>query len=188
MPPASKRTKQRQLTMLEVNKQQIYSKKILNVRESLYEEFDSWDLKNPQGRSRTVEENKIVLLSLKMMLSFNIELVKSGSMSSHDINWTIIENLVAKQLGLSNKYISELRRALFEDGDVLSFGLDDDVDNNSKEWNTSYGRATLDKEQLQIIVNEVDLQHKDGTTVTNRKIRNWLEDEHSIIISQTAMQ
>ena len=131
MPPLSKRTKQRQLTMAQVNKQQEYSKKSLTIWESQLTEFKSWDLKNPQGRSRTVEENKIVLLSLKMMLAYNIELVKSGSLSVHDINWTTIENTVASQLHISNKYVSELRRSLFQDGDVLVFGANDDVNNRS---------------------------------------------------------
>jgi hypothetical protein len=126
MPPRSKRQKQAGPHMESVNERknlrfQLRQKCLANWEEAA-QTFDGWDLANPKGRSRTDHENKLVLLSVKMVLKMHITMIKSKQLDVYNLSWTYIEQFVATNMGLNAHYVRILRQNLFKDGDIITFG------------------------------------------------------------------
>ena len=90
----------------------------------LLEEFNSLSssLKNPNGESRSFEENKMLILALRAGLNRRVRELNLDPEAT--INWTSIENEVARDFFVGNKLVHDLRTDFFEDGDVWVFGQD----------------------------------------------------------------
>jgi hypothetical protein len=112
----AKRQKQRQLANYR------FSIRTLNMWDDIAQEFDSFSLGNPKGRSRTFEENKLVLLCLKMTINQCLARVRDKEISIQIISRSYLKALVANGLQMRLDHVSCLRKQLFEDGDVLVFG------------------------------------------------------------------
>jgi transposase len=189
----SKRQKQSKDMCKLFNRRKEYARKCLQCWDSNLNSFNDWDLGNTKGRTRSVEENKLILLSLKMLLSIEIDTVKLGNLSVHDISWTKLEKLVAKNMHVNHDYVKQLRTSLFEDGDIIDFGWsgnvdspqkDDDNNDEAEDHDAIDEQCVLTKHQVQLIVDEIDLQHSLGETITRHKIQKWLLNEHNIPLSK----
>jgi hypothetical protein len=75
--------------------------------------FEQRELCNTPGRVRTPEENKIILLALKMMLKMNLRQVTAVLVSLHSISWTILEQTVATEFKIGPRYVRKLQKILF---------------------------------------------------------------------------
>jgi hypothetical protein len=62
------------------------------------DEFDEYGLGNNKGKTRTAEENKLILLTVKLVLRMQLEQVANGEKSIFTVAWTTIETLVADSL------------------------------------------------------------------------------------------
>ena len=205
MPPRSKRQKQAGPAMKAINDHKSF-KHILRERcltqwEYNLESFDEWDLSNPKGRSRTDHENKLVLLSVKMILKMQIKMAKAKEMDVHTISWTQIEMFIAQNLNLNKNYVRILRKNLLTDGEIATFGSsgntdspnnkDDEADYDSEcdddDNNTIESKMMINKQQFQDMVDQVDEQHKLGVTVTRNKLRLFLRDKHNIKPSKSSI-
>jgi hypothetical protein len=63
-----------------------YMAKTKRIWDDRLEEFRNGELGNPKGRKRTTEENKCILNSVKMMLSYQLKLVEEKKLSIFDIS------------------------------------------------------------------------------------------------------
>jgi hypothetical protein len=95
--------------------------KLLKRWQSRLDEFDTFGITNQKGRARTVEENKVIILTTKMALSIYIDMVNNNNMTIHQLTWTLIDKKVSTCIGIRSEHVTALRQQIFEDGDVLTF-------------------------------------------------------------------
>jgi hypothetical protein len=84
------------------------------------------EIKNPKGRSRTLEENKLLLLALLRELDQRVESMNNGNVHPSSITWTSIEETVARDFCVDRAILTELRRNFLDDGDVIVFGQENE--------------------------------------------------------------
>jgi hypothetical protein len=159
--------------------------KLKNIWHGIYDDFNDGSLANSKGRSRTFEENRIVLLSLKMLLLERLELVEEGKRKIYEITWTSIEDRVSQQLGVTREHVTALRKQFLDDGDVLIFGSDALRGGSSPNYN--HKTKKLNRDQLQMVIDQVDELHAKGKTVTNQLIRNFVRQRFEIELSKSTM-
>jgi hypothetical protein len=82
----SKRLRQSRSHAQMINRNNQLKYRCLKKWQSIVDDFNSEDLENLQGRTRTIDENKIVLLSMKMVLKTFLQQVTNGQMIIHDLN------------------------------------------------------------------------------------------------------
>ncbi len=153
--------------------------------EDQYEKFDKHNLKNPNGRVRTVEENRLILLSLKLLLKQQLIMAKNNIFSVHDINWTELEFTISVALHVRREHVTDLRKTLLDEGCVLEFGHEKgDLSIRGSGSPNAKPRDKLSYDQLLAIVDEVDACHNEGKTVTNPMIRNFIRMEFGIEVSE----
>jgi hypothetical protein len=95
--------------------------KLLKQWQSRLDDFDTFCITNRKGRTRTVEENKVIILAMKMALSTYIDMVNTNNMTIRQRTWTLIEKKVSTCIGIRSVHVTSLRQKIFEDGDVLNF-------------------------------------------------------------------
>ena len=167
--------------------------------------FEDYDLKNPRGRSRTVDENKLILLSIRLLLMLYLEQAKANIISIHTISWHLIEKVVAENFFITQRYVNILRKSLFEDGELVVFGgktgnidsptkenddddaFDDEEEAEDDTEDKINKQHLLTKHELLLLIDVIDIEHGKGETVTRNKMRMFLEDEHNIIVSNATI-
>ena len=96
--------------------------------EDKYKEWEGilrqWDemcqtLHNPKGKSRTYEQNSMLLLATKAKLSILLDQVADDPLAIFNINWTRIDKSVAKDFKADVNHVSALRKSFVEEGVVL---------------------------------------------------------------------
>jgi transposase len=145
------------------------------------------DIKNPKGRSRTSEENKLLLLALYRELRQRVESMNNGDLHPSSITWTSIEETVASDFCVWKGHLAELRGTFLDDGDVLVFGQENARGGAADNYDSTK-QEKLSGEVLLEMAKYIDQQHAEGRSVTNRKLRNWLRDEHGIDVSRRTVQ
>lgn len=146
---------------------------------SALSEFNSVDLKNNTGRSRTYEENILILLTTKLILKMKLDDVSDNIRSIDDINWTTIEEIVAEGLHVRREHVTSLRKSLLSDDTVLSFNTTTrGMGSPNAELSTK-----LSYNQLVAMVDEVDECHADGRTVNASFMANFIRDEFNIEVT-----
>jgi hypothetical protein len=83
-----------------------YSKRTARVWNDVLDSFHEYDLGNKNGKTRTAEENKLVLLTLKLVLRLQLTQVADGERSIFTVSWTAIENLVADALQVRRVHVT----------------------------------------------------------------------------------
>lgn len=128
-------------------------------------------------------------------------MVQAKEMDVHKISWTQIEMFIAKNLNLNKNYVRILRKNLFTNGEIVTFGssgntdspnnkddeADDDSESDDDDNKPIESKMMLDKQQFQDMVDKVDEQHKLGITVTRNKLRLFLRDKHNIKPSKSTI-
>jgi hypothetical protein len=183
----SKRLRQSRCHARTINRNSQLKYRCLNKWQSTVDYFNSEDLKNPQRKTRTIDENKIVLLSVKMVLTMLLQQVTDGHMIIHDLNWKMIDKYAAENPHLQRGYFGQLRKSWFEDGDIMISGcngnvespikddeLDDDDDDDDEE-EVGSSKLKLTHVELQSMIKKIDSVHAEGETVTRNKLRCFLK-------------
>ena len=80
----------------------------------------SGELKNPPGLSRSIAENKILLLAVRVTVRRVLASAKIKDIMT--IIWDLIEQEVTRDFEVGINYVQELRHVFMEDGDVLVYG------------------------------------------------------------------
>jgi hypothetical protein len=95
----------------------------LKLWEERLDEYDalSTTVYNAKGKTRTFEENKLIVLGIRYALKKYLEMVELGY-NILDLNWTLIEIEVAKAFKVKQEHVSSLRKEFFDSGDILVFG------------------------------------------------------------------
>lgn len=85
--------------------------------------FDDAKLSNTMGRVRSTEENKIILSSLKMLLSKELELLHYQRKNMiMKLSWTKLEKQLSGHLQVKQANITALRKAFLDNGEIATFG------------------------------------------------------------------
>jgi hypothetical protein len=87
MPPISKGRRRSQSNLA----QHRYAIRMNKIWKERLEEMNEGDLGNKKGRSRSFEENKLILLTLKMLLNVYLRFIDDGKMSVFTLSWTMLE-------------------------------------------------------------------------------------------------
>ena len=117
--------------------------------------FDDAKLANTMGRVQSTEENKIILSSLKMLLSKELELLHYKRKSIMKLSWTKLETQLAGHLHVKQAHITALRKAFLDNGEIATFGNN----KNRGQASAAYKKSPLlDKFQLCNLLNEVDIK------------------------------
>ena len=98
MPPPTKRRKQSESMRLlgqRIKKRQYRARKRWEETYKLMEDY-SGGIKNSKGKTRTFEENRMILLALKAALRRRLE----GEEDKRKIIWSAIDREVASDLGI----------------------------------------------------------------------------------------
>jgi uncharacterized protein (UPF0262 family) len=134
MPPPSKRLKAYQDNAVAMTRQKLLRNNCIKAWQSNLNKFEEYDLKNPRGRSRTADENKLILLSIRLLFNLYLEQAKANIISIHTISWHLIEKVVAENFFITQRYVNTLRKSLFEDGELVVFGgKTGNIDSPTKE-------------------------------------------------------
>lgn len=66
------------------------------------------EIKNPKGHSRTLEENKFLLLALLWELHQRVQSMDDGHLNPSEITWTSIDKAVARNFCVKTIQVSDL--------------------------------------------------------------------------------
>jgi ribosomal protein S19E (S16A) len=105
------------------------------------------------------------------------------------ISWTLIEEAVARDLCVRREYLTELCKVFLDDGDVTVFGEENQRGGATEKYDHSK-QQKISRKVLLAMAKFIDQQHSEGrsVTVTNRKLLNWLKQEHDIEVSRKTVQ
>ena len=95
------------------------------------------ELKNPKGRSRTLEENKFILLALLRELRQRVQSMNDGHLHPSEITWTSIEERVAMDFCVWRPHLTKLRRNFLNDGVVVVFGKENERVGAADKYDTT---------------------------------------------------
>ena len=136
------------------------------------------DLCNPSGRSRGVEENKLLLLAVVASLRRRVIAEKDSKRGF--ISWTAIEEEVASDFHVAPVYLKELRKAYIEDGDVLVWGQLVPRGGAAEAYDGS-NQTQMTPELCVGVASYIDGLHATGASVTNMKVQaHLLSNEVSV--------
>ena len=74
------------------------------------EEMETFDISNTRGHTRSINENNLVIGSVRMALSIFLKFVDEKSFSIHDVTWTMIDNLVASNLMIKRDQVTSFSK------------------------------------------------------------------------------
>ena len=145
-------------------------------------------LSNENGRSRTFEENRVVLLAMMITMQLWMELIRGVSWDPLDWTWSQFDSMISSSLHMLQEHCRRLRLHFVEKNEVLVFGQE------RGELSRCGGAAVqhnnhnrLSPSHLQWIVEYVDNEHAAGRTVNNGRIRAAIFSEFGIELSKTTM-
>jgi hypothetical protein len=97
-----------------------------------------------------LEENKLLILALRAYLRQKVESMNEGDLHPSSINWTLIEEAVARDFCVRREYLTELRRIFLDEGDVVVFGMEnarggaaENYDHSTQQKVSSKGRRLI---------------------------------------------
>ena len=137
-------------------------------------QVNSKSLFNSRGRARSYEENSLILLAIKAHLERDIET------NVLTVNWTSIESKVASELKVRREHVTELRKVFEQEQKVMVV--------NTQQRGKASPNYKLQLKVTEDVLGElsswVDEQHAIGESVTNERLRNWLETSKHIQVSR----
>jgi transposase len=152
-------------------------------------------LKNENGKSRTFEENKLLIYAIQAALNRRIEALQNKTLCPTEASWRHIEEEVARDFRVRRENITDLRKEYFRNGEVLMCGEyagdDDDVANMQRgAANPKYHQRQqkLFGPHYLAITKFVDDKHSKGQGVTNRKVRNHLRKEFGVKVDKRSIR
>ena len=145
------------------------------------------EIKNPNGRSRTLEENELLILALRAYLRRKVESMDEGDLHPSSNTWTLIEEAVARDFCVRREHLTEIRRIFLDEGDVVVFGTENARGGAAENYDHS-SQQKVSSEHLKEMVKYIDQQHSEGRSVTNRKVLNWLRQEQGVNVSRRTIQ
>jgi transposase len=146
-------------------------------------------LTNRNGKARTFEENKMIILALIGYLELHLEMVKLG-VQDH-ISWTTIEKKVAHSFSMKYEHVKELRQEFLVTGQVIVWKRKDVVTENVLDELVPIpprNRSKLLPHHLLSLCQWVDKQHGEGRSVTNSKVQNFIRITFEIEITRRSVQ
>ena len=115
-----------------------------------------------QGKSRTFEENKLLILALRGYLRMKVE---NGDTV---INWNAIEREVARGFFVCHNHIHDLRMGFLEDGVVWVFGSDHR--GGAADGAKLSKNVKVTTEMLKSVAQLVDTMHSTGKVVVSKMV------------------
>lgn len=151
----------------------------------------AYELKNPKGRSRSFEENKLILLATAAELRRQVDKYNNDpdvKPNEVKITWTEVEKAVASDFRVGWEHVHDLRKEFIESGgsDVVVWGEDSTRGGSSENFDKS-AMEKISPNVLLALAKFIDGIHSEGKTVRNRMVRSWLSTEHKIKISRRAV-
>ena len=67
------------------------------------------EIKNPEGRSRTLEENKFILMAILRELHQRVQFMDDGHLHPSEITWYSIETAVARDFCVWPNHVTDLQ-------------------------------------------------------------------------------
>ena len=158
------------------------------------EEMEGFTVLNPKGRTRSIEENQLIIGSVKMLLWIYLDFVEKKFFCIHDLNWTFIDNQIALNLGVKQGHDADLRKQYFEN-DQLEFDIEftEQEQNESQTSDVTLAssicsyRTCTDDFMAQAMVDEIDRQHARGKTITNHLMRNFIYQTFNLKMCRKTM-
>ena len=141
--------------------------------------------KNSQGKSRTFEENRLLIFALQASLKRQLEKVARSQAEIMSINWSGIEQEVSTYFHVRREHVTALRRGFLEDGHVYIFGGDDR--GQGAEGAKVSANTKVTQHMLQAISTYVDDLHSKGKGVVSRGIRNHLREKFNVKLHRTTV-
>jgi hypothetical protein len=111
----------------------------------------------------------------------------NGTLHPSSLTWTSIEETVARDFCVKQANLTELRSTFLDDGDVVVFGQENERGGAAENYDHTK-QEKISSEVLLELTKYIDQQHAEGRSVTNRKLRNWLRDEHGTDVSRRTLQ
>ena len=143
------------------------------------------ELKNPKGKIRTIEENKMILLLLKAELEEEIKKIKQSK--DCKINWCYLELMVSKKLCVKATHVSFLRKNFFDGGNVLFCGTENIRVRGAGSSKYKNGNYKVTPDMMLSITSFVNDEHSEGKCVTARKIDSHLYSKYHLEIHRTTI-
>lgn len=163
------------------------SKEMVKGWNKVVDRLDNAGISNSRGRTRTFEENCIVLNSVKMFINVYLDLIKDEKVRVVDLTWKLVYDKVAQNLGMTRMHVVELCQHIATENEVVVFADYRTPQRGRSSPNYVDKRVKLEREELLALVNEVDNCHSKGETITNKKIRSFIECKFAIQMSRTTM-
>jgi hypothetical protein len=150
---------------------------------------DGSKLCNNKGRTRTIFENRMIVMALKMLLGVYLRFVANETITINEISWPMIEKEVSENFKVKQRHVTEIRQQYFTDGSIKVFGKEKGIYSIRGAGASKYSnKPTLSRCQMQLIVDEVDKLHAAGKTVVNQLLRNFIRVRfNGATVSKSAM-
>jgi hypothetical protein len=163
------------------------------VKSAKYREINKWKdrlaslrdneskLKNPQGRVRSAEENKQILLAVMGVLERRL-----SEPGAEHMTWTSIEQEVSNLLKCRPEHVFELRTHFQKHKELPEVtvtgrgGASENFDCDKS--------ATITSNLLLKLAQVVDNTHSKGVSVTNKKVRAFFKGKCNVTTSRSSVQ
>jgi transposase len=103
------------------------------------------------------------------------------------MSWTSIEKEVAEDFHVGRSYVTKIWCMFMEDGDVAIFG-EVEARGGAAENYSHEKQQKVPGYVLVSMASYIDEVHAKGTSLTNCKLRNWLQDTQEIEVSCRTVQ
>jgi hypothetical protein len=179
MAPATKRQRQSQsanaIHMQNVRKKKEWNGNLEQLR------VNATALRNPNGKSRSEEDNRLILTILLWVVEQKVVVEWDKN-----ISWTAIDKQVSNMVKCDRKHVTKLRNHYMKTGEVAVFdvkgrgGASDTFDRDKQ--------VMIKSSMLIEVAKYVDEMHLKGASVTNSKIRGFVKDKYNINVSRRSVQ
>jgi hypothetical protein len=175
------------------NKRQKHSQKAAAIKKAKYKKVKEWKdvlaslrehdhkLKNPRGRVREPEENKLIMLSVIASLERRL-----NEEDNDKISWTAIDREIVDTLHCHISHVSSVcshfeKHKELPDFDIAGRGGASETYDRDKQ-------STIKAVTLVAIASYVDEMHAKGAPVTNKKVRGMLTDKYQLNVTRQSVQ
>ena len=151
--------------------------------------FDEVYLGNEKGRTRSYEENRIIVAATGMLIRSYMNLVKEKLMEVKYLIWTRVIDEISLSLHMKRLHVKELVEEFSRSRSVLVFGKENGEASFRGQKSESYNdvRRRLSKDEMAQLVREVDHNHAMGWTITSTLLLNYCKQHFNIEMHKTTM-
>ena len=137
-----------------------------------------------QGKVRTFEENKLLLLVVGQELKLKVKEAEEWETPDFKVSWTDVKRSVCKKYHVDYDHIDWITKGLIDEGVVL---VDDDPTPRGAGSPKYESKSKLTPGQLLLLSKHIDELHANGKSTSKARLQTYLKREFKVEVSLTTI-